>query len=219
MSKLKPDKDWTGNSKSMFTTLGASNHSKYERQQHDFYATDPAAVRELLEHETFSKQIIEPCCGAGHIAQALIEAGYSVQAQDLFDNGYGRSGVDFLEYRPVLRSRFDIITNPPYSLATEFVLHSLEILPQGCRAAMFLRLQFLEGADRFLRLFSRGELEKVYVSSKRSSCAMNGDFANMKGNAMCYAWFVWRKGYGGLPTIDWFNTPSIPSTTQQEFSL
>ena len=217
MSEL--NKDWTGNSKSVFATLGASNHSKVERQQHDFYATDPAAVRQLLERETFAAQILEPCCGAGHIAQTLTEAGYSVQAQDLFDNGYGHSGIDFLEYRPDLPSDFDIITNPPYSLATEFVLHSLEILPQGCRAAMFLRLQFLETADRFLRLYSHGELEKVYVSSKRSHCAMNGDFDNMKGNAMCYAWFIWRKGYNGLPTLDWFNTPSVPQTTQQEFSL
>lgn len=218
MSEL--NKDWTGNSKSVFTTLGASNHSKAERQQHDFYATDPAAVRQLLEHEIFEEQILEPCCGAGHIAQTLIEAGYRVQAQDLFDHGYGRSGIDFLEYRPNLTSSFDIITNPPYFLATEFVLHSLEILPRGCRVAMLLRLQFLEGADRFLRLFSHGELEKVYVSRKRTNCAMNGDFSNMKGNAMCYAWFIWRKGYSGYtPTFDWFNTPSAPQTTQHEFSL
>lgn len=28
-------KDWTGNSRTTFTTLGASNHSDYERAEHD----------------------------------------------------------------------------------------------------------------------------------------------------------------------------------------
>ena len=33
-------KDWTGNRKSTFVTLGASNHTDKEREWHDFYATD-----------------------------------------------------------------------------------------------------------------------------------------------------------------------------------
>lgn len=31
-------KDWTGNQRSIYTTLGASNHSDKDRQQHDYYA-------------------------------------------------------------------------------------------------------------------------------------------------------------------------------------
>jgi hypothetical protein len=59
------NKDWLGNSKTVFTTLGASSHSKDEREQHDYYATDPKAVKMLLELETFNKNILEPCCGGG----------------------------------------------------------------------------------------------------------------------------------------------------------
>ena len=33
-------KDWTGNRKSMFVTLGASNHTDKERESNDFYALD-----------------------------------------------------------------------------------------------------------------------------------------------------------------------------------
>lgn len=82
---------------------------------------------------------------------------------------------------------------------------------------MFLRLQFLEGSTRYQTLYSHGALEKVYVAAKRSHCAMNGDFANMKGNAICYAWFIWRKGHKGTATIGWFNTPKI--STQEELPL
>ena len=43
-------KDWTGNSKSVYSTLGASNHVDETRQPEDFYATDPVALEKLLEH-------------------------------------------------------------------------------------------------------------------------------------------------------------------------
>lgn len=42
------EKDWTGNGKSIFTTLGASNHTDKEREINDYYATDPIAIDALL---------------------------------------------------------------------------------------------------------------------------------------------------------------------------
>ena len=53
-------------SKKVFTTLGASNHALEEREQHDYYATDPKAVELLLELEQFAPVIWEPACGEGH---------------------------------------------------------------------------------------------------------------------------------------------------------
>ena len=48
-------KDWTGNSNSIYKTLGASNHTDKERQNEDYYATDPKAADLLLELETFEE--------------------------------------------------------------------------------------------------------------------------------------------------------------------
>jgi len=45
------NKNWTGNEKTVFSTLGASSHSIEEREKHDFYATPPEAVKMLLELE------------------------------------------------------------------------------------------------------------------------------------------------------------------------
>ena len=128
-------KDWTGNSKSAFVTLGASNHSDGERQQHDFYATSPDAVRQLLALEKFSPRILEPCCGAGHIAKVLVEHGYEVEARDLYSYGYGESGKDFLADNEPFDG--DVITNPPYSLATKFVLHALKLIPPPAELRCF----------------------------------------------------------------------------------
>ena len=69
----KRTKDWSGNGKSIYVTLGASNHVEEERQEDDFYATDPTAIDDLLRYETFNKNIWECACGQGHLAERLKE--------------------------------------------------------------------------------------------------------------------------------------------------
>lgn len=44
-------KDWTGNHKTSFVTLGASNHTDKDRAENDYYATDPKCLEALLERE------------------------------------------------------------------------------------------------------------------------------------------------------------------------
>lgn len=64
-------KDWTGNSKAVFSTLAASNHSETQRVEKDYYATDPRAVEELLKREVFEDYIIEPAVGGGAYCQCV----------------------------------------------------------------------------------------------------------------------------------------------------
>ena len=81
-------KDWTGNSKSTYTMLGASNHSDHEREDNDFYATDPKALELLLDLEEFDPYVWEPACGKGHLSEVLKKRGYIVRSTDLIDRGY-----------------------------------------------------------------------------------------------------------------------------------
>ena len=201
-------KDWTGNSKSVHSCLGASNHSETEREQHDYYATPPIATELLCKIEIFSKDILEPCCGEGHIAKVLEANGYNVESMDLIDRGYGNGGVDFLKYNETVDK--DIITNPPYSMAQEFVEHAMEIISDGHKVAMFLKLSFLEGKDR-RKMFNKYPPKMIWVSSSRLGCAKNGKFKKSKDgtlkadSAVAYAWFIWEKGFSGNPQIGWFN--------------
>jgi hypothetical protein len=181
-------------------TLGSSNHSDYEREMNDYYATDPIAVKYLLEIEKFNHNILEPCCGEGHISKVLINAGYDVKSTDLIYRGFGDGGVDFFTYK---NWQGDIITNPPYKLAQESVEHSLKIIPEGNKVAMFLKLLFLEGKER-KKMFMKYPPIRVHVSSSRLRCCKNGDFS-VEGSAICYAWFIWEKGYKGDTIIKWFN--------------
>lgn len=193
-------KDWVGNNKSIFKQLGASNHSSEEREENDFYATDPKAIDELLKRETFNKSIWECAVGQGHLAERLKEYGYSVRCSDIVDRGYSNTElVDFLFEFDEFDG--DIITNPPYKLCSEFILKALDLIPTGNKVAMFLKLQTLEGGARYEQIYKHNPPKTIYVFVKRIQCAKNGTFTG--SSAVCYAWFVWEKGFKGEPIIRW----------------
>lgn len=198
----KRTKDWSGNGKSIYVTLGASNHVDEERQSEDFYETDPKAARLLLELEDFDHNIWECACGRGALSKVFEEAGHNVLSTDLIDRGYGVGGFDFLKCNEHWDG--DIITNPPYKYAQEFVEHAMNLVPDGAKVAMFLKLQFLEGKAR-RELFKKYPPKTVYVSSSRLICAKNGDFETVTSSAVAYCWYVWVKGYKGDTVIKWFN--------------
>lgn len=195
-------KDWTGNKNSIFKTLGASNHTDKERESDDFYATDPIAGKHILNLEDIDN-ILEPACGEGHLSEVFMKAGKTVTSSDMVDRGYG-SVKNFLEY-DVWNG--DIITNPPYKFAQEFIEHSLKITEEGNKTIMFLKVQFLEGKKRKL-LFEKYPPKTIYISSSRILCAKNAEFERMRrggGSAVAYGWFVWVKGYQGQTALKWFN--------------
>ena len=150
------EKDWNGNVNSVWKTLGASNHTDNEREQDDYYATDPVAIDKLLTVEKPHNFIWECACGGGHLSERLSEHGFDVFNSDIKNRGYQKQHcvLDFLtqEEKP-FNFDYDILTNPPYKFAKEFVLKALELLRDGCRCYMFLKLTFLEGKARFSELF------------------------------------------------------------------
>jgi hypothetical protein len=197
-------KDWPGNSGSVFKTLGASSHSTHERQQHDYYATEEKAVVKLLEvmGDKLSNNIWECACGEGHISNVIKRhlPETNVRNSDLIDRGINAEVLDFLTTERKYVG--DIVTNPPYKYASEFVEKALELVDDGRYVCMFLKVTFLEGQKRKL-LFDKYPPKVVYVSSERLKCAINGDFASVGSSATAYAWFVWEKGFIGDPVIKW----------------
>lgn len=190
-------KDWTGNTQAVH----AVNQRNRNAQEHDYYATDPAAVEMLLENETFCSHVWEPACGEGHISKVLAAHGIDVLSTDLVDRGVGTGGIDFLATAE-RGLTVDIITNPPYKYAREFVEKALATVAEGQKVAMFLKLTFLEGQGR-RELFRNNPPQTVYVSSARLECGKNGEFTG--SSAVAYCWIVWRKGYPGPTHLKWIN--------------
>lgn len=209
---MSSQKDWVGNKNSIFKTLGASNHTEKERQEDDYYATDPIASEWLLQLEEFGDVIIDNSYGAGHLMQPFIEKGYEVigydikkRFQDDLPDNVSFHEKDFLTVSDSIKA--DVVFNPPYSKAAKFVEHTLSLVEDGCKVCAFLKIQFLEGKSRKL-LFEKYPPRTVYVSSSRLLCAKNASFEEMiagGGSAVAYAWFVWEKGYKGITELKWFN--------------
>lgn len=183
--------------------LGLHRQPGDQREEHDFYATHPSAIpplMELLGWQHGGKLIRENSCGQGHLSMMLEIYGHTVVSTDLIDRGYGISGVDFLVPGPLDGLPYDgVVMNPPYKHAQAFILRSLEIAPVVCA---FLRITFLESAKR-RSFFAANPPRYVAVFSERVRSAKGGDFSNIGAGVVCYAWFVWQRGYQGRPEIVW----------------
>lgn len=129
-----------------------SNRSAVDRNKTDFYATPPEvtiALLDFLEDLYLLKQratIWEPACGRGDMADVMYDRGYHMVVSDLYPQIPGMDSTDFLKSH----AKCDwIITNPPFSKATEFITHALEL---GKPCAFLLKSQFWHAKSR-LNLF------------------------------------------------------------------
>lgn len=207
-------KDWTGNGNSIWKTLGASNHTDREREVSDFYATEPRALGLFGPHFPIHNKVWECACGSGELSKWLVEHGHDVLSTDLVDRGYGHGGIDFLKvgindifksggsfrFRDVQNwaypEPYDILTNPPYSKAKDFILQALRLIPEEGHVIMFLKTTFLEGKERKRLIYDINPPRWVYQFSERILCAKNGQFDYMRahgGSAVSYAFMVWNK--------------------------
>ena len=186
------------------------------RVDNDFYATDPKAVQMLLDEITNrgykpkGHNLLEPCVGQGHILDTVnryFNDYFTPTALDIVDRGYPNTIItDFLTWKS--NKLYDlIITNPPYSLAGEFIEKGMECLSIGGHMAMFLKLQFLEGQKR-KDLFDKYPPKYVYVFRNRigpwrDGLDKNPDTGKRWASTITFAWFIWEKGNRSEPIIRW----------------
>lgn len=164
----------------------------------DFFPTPKWATYALIDNEKISGDVWECACGDGSMSQVLEETGQKVFSSDLYERGYGQSGVDFLTAQ---RRTNNIITNPPYNCAEGFVKTGTSLARN--KFALLLRLAFLEGANRARTIFSQVPPSRVWVFSERITFYPAG--AERKGSGTtAYAWFVWDKNAPGQTELKWF---------------
>lgn len=184
--------------------IGVTNKTCMDRAPLDYYGTDPRAVQALLEAETFAPRVWEPTSGHGNIADTLKLYGHEVTSTDIKDYGRQDYKQDFLlAERMPKEGPMDILMNPPYKLAKEFVRHAIDLLEPKSKMGALLRIQFLEGKARYEEIYAGDPPLRVYVFRTRQSCSPKDDFGKGASNAMCFCWFVWEKGYEGEPAIRW----------------
>ena len=177
----------------------SANNATGKRKKSDFYETPYTLTRKFLDVEYFNKNstVCEPACGGGAITRVLKEhwEDDKITAYDQETNFLWETG----EYDY-------IITNPPFSIAFEFIQRAK--LVAKSKFAFLLPLSYLHGKKRFDEIYSDRTygLEKVYVFTRYP---MLGEALREDGKyntgMMVYAWYVWTNGYSGLPTVDWLD--------------
>ena len=163
----------------------------------DYYPTPRWATHALIDNEQFIGEIWECACGDGAMAEVLAEIGNPVHASDLYDRGYGQTGLDFLTTE---RSAQNIITNPPYHSAEGFVLKGHEQAER--KFALLLRLAFLESARRYRTIFDTCPPSRVWIFTERITFYPK-DATRAGSGTTAYAWFVWDKDYSGPTELRW----------------
>jgi len=165
-----------------------SKVNRGQRKKGDCYYTPYRITQSLLDVEPIDRgsSILEPACGDGAIVSVLADNGYNPCHYDI------KSGADFLKEK---RAFATVITNPPYSLALEFVKKAQEIAT--CKICFFLKLDFLSGQKRFEELYDKMTcfpLVRIYCYSRMpfltDSVRSDGKYRTAM---QTYAWFVWER--------------------------
>ena len=185
----------------MIETIGKPNES---RESNDFYATPPKEVENILEYEKLHGSILDNSCGEGHLIKPIKEKypNNKIIATDLIDRGYGETGLDFLSKNYPYTSVDNIVMNPPFKYANDFIKKSLKIINN--KLLVFARLQLLTSQARYNKIFKNNKPNRVYVYVDRVNCAKNADFESNNSGSMTFAWFVWEKNnLGQPPTMYW----------------
>ncbi|MHA1972824.1 MAG: hypothetical protein ACTSW1_07520 [Candidatus Hodarchaeales archaeon] len=171
-----------------------------ERKPQDFYETPYWVTRVLLDDYLLINKhltILEPCAGAGAISRQIKKyypdsfvSQFEIRGEEeekLKEFGDIRIG-DFLTKQLSYYSH--VITNPPFSIAKEFLEHTFEQLPSS-EVIMLLPLSIL-GSDERHEFWKKNPPDTLWILSDRPS------FINNKTDSSVYAWFGWNTQITGV---------------------
>jgi len=176
----------------------SANNSKGIRKKSDFYETPYSLTEHLFEREDFDKDlsVCEPACGGGAIVDILNKH----WTDRVFSYDQEK---DFLKEK----DKYDyIVTNPPFSLAQEFIQQARKVARK--KFAFLLPLSYLHGKKRYDEIYMSDtyKLKTVYVFTRYP---MLGDKLRKDGKyktgMMVYAWYIFENSYTGKPTIEWID--------------
>jgi len=182
-----------------------SKVNRGQRKKGDMYQTPYSITEKLLDNELFFRNlsVLEPAAGEGAIVRILEE-----NFEDVAHFDIEKDGKDFLtlERRPC----YYIITNPPFSLANEFIVKAKKLCL--IKFAFLMPLNYLQGVHRHKTIFSVKDsfpLKRVHVFTRMPTLTNEVRSDGKYSTGMqALAWYVWertRNAEASTPTINWIN--------------
>ncbi len=142
------------------------------RHPNDFYPTPTWCFENLpIDWGDFATAH-EAGAGDGRIVRFLENKGIETTYSEI------EEGKNFFDYNEDVDL---IFTNPPFSLAQEFIEHAMSLAPT---VIMLLRINFL-GSQKRYDFWQQFPPDGLFILSKRPS------FTGKGTDSIDYAWFVW----------------------------
>lgn len=181
--------------------MSATNRAGSSRSPNDFHETPAWSVRAILPQLPKRCRYLDAGCGSGAIGSVVAKEGTpfglvsGVEVDVELANRAASIGmvVETADFLQIPNKEWEdtqvVISNPPYTLAMEFIQKALELVrPNMGTVAMILRIPFLAARSR--AEFHQTNPSDVFILPKRPSFTGGGT------DATDYAWFVWGPGRG-----------------------
>ena len=172
--------------------MSSTNRRPGVRSKHDHYETPRHTLMSLINNHKLEYPILEPCAGYGSVANILRLNG-EVVTNDIDLNMECDYNFDYLQWNPENGFK-TILTNPPFNLAEQIIIKSIQDLTVGGEVIMLLRLDFL-GTEKRKQFWRDYPAKQIYALSKRPRFVRQGDSNE-------YGWYVWKTGWSGKTTLD-----------------
>lgn len=174
----------------------------WARHPQDWYVEPKWTSERLFAVEEFSGLVTDPACGLGRILLAANDSGHLVHGADIVKRSeWCDREESFLESGPDLTD--NIVSNPPFGIAVDFTKHALQVAK--FKVALLLPTKWMNGAKRGSWLETT-PLRRVWLLGPRPSMppgpVIEAGIAPGNGTTD-FAWFIWERGYEGLPELHW----------------
>lgn len=176
---------------------------RYKSGDLDFFIEPSWAVDLLLDTEPFPGGVWDPACGSGTIVKACQARGMAAVGSDIADRGFG--GVqDFLAPAVDFDNVGNIICNPPYGIAADFIVRALSVASR--KVAMLVQSKFPYSQRRHA-LFTACPPARLYFLSTRPSMPpgemLLAGTVKATGGKLDYCWLVYDRAHSGPTTAHW----------------
>ncbi len=171
-----------------------ASHSNFEETKH-FIPTPPYAIRALyhyvapdLANAAPLLTAWDPAAGHGHVCRTMKEYGHlSVRGTDI--TPFEEEGVEVLDFLNSTDTADVIITNPPYKYLDEFIQQGLQ--RSNSALALLVRVQALEGQNRYKNFFSTCPPSKIALFSDRIPFK-TGKVVRKAPKMFFHVWLYWE---------------------------
>ena len=170
----------------------------WTREENEHYVEPNWVSARLFLHEGFDGEIWDPCCGWGTIVDEAIHIGLRAFGTDIVDRQKGKFKV--VNFLTATRQTENIVCNPPFNIADEFVLHALKLAKK--KVAVIFPTARLNAAH----WLKRTPLARVWLLSPRPSMPPGHIIARGEkpgGGKMDFCWLVFDHTHSGPTQLRW----------------